>query len=44
MEKLKDKAEKAADKGWEMQEKMVYGNYYEDVVGLLLYYYDGKLY
>ena len=44
MEKLSETVEKTSEKGWEMHEKMLSENYYDDVVGLLLYYYDGKLY
>ncbi|MBQ9232907.1 MAG: DUF3810 family protein, partial [Lachnospiraceae bacterium] len=44
MERLETAASKAADKGWDMQAEFVSGNYYDDVVGLLLYYYDGVLY
>lgn len=44
MEKLENAAGKAADRGWDMQEELVSDNYYDDVVGLLLYYYDGVLY
>lgn len=44
MEKLQAAAKKTAEKGWETQEELLQENYYEDVVGLLLYYYDGELY
>ena len=44
MEKLSETVEKTSEKGWEVHEQMLSENYYDDVVGLLLYYYDGKLY
>ena len=44
MEKLDNTAKKAAEKGWDIQEEVTEGNYYDDVVGLMLYYYAGTLY
>lgn len=44
MEKLSDTANDVSQKGWETQEALLEGNYYDDVVGLLLYYYDGVLF
>ena len=44
MEKLSTAANDVSQKGWETQETLLEGNYYDDVVGLLLYYYDGILF
>ena len=44
MDSLTDVAADIADEGWSMQEEVLSGNYYDDVVGLILEYYEGILY
>ena len=44
MDSLTNVTKDIADEGWSMQEEVLSGNYYDDVVGLILEYYDGILY
>ncbi|MBR1816935.1 MAG: DUF3810 family protein [Lachnospiraceae bacterium] len=44
MDSLTNVAKDIADEGWSMQEEVLSGNYYDDVVGLVLEYYEGILY